>query len=76
MIGPDENHDHVDNNVYTNAMARWNLQIALELSGWMKNAHPREWSRLVRRIHLRSAELAHGSTRPTAFSWRTLPRPT
>ena len=36
VIGPDEYHDHVDNNVYTNRMAQWHLQTALSMcwTGW------------------------------------------
>ena len=28
VIGPDEYHEHVDDNAYTNVMARWNLRAA------------------------------------------------
>ena len=30
VIGPDEYHEHVDDNAYTNVMARWNLKRAAE----------------------------------------------
>lgn len=36
VIGPDENHDHVDNNAFTNAMAGWNLRAALEVLAWLE----------------------------------------
>ena len=29
VIGPDEYHEHVDNNFFTNYMAKWHLQLAL-----------------------------------------------
>jgi len=35
IIGPDEYHDHVDNNAFTNRMAQWNLQTALDTLGWL-----------------------------------------
>lgn len=35
VIGPDEYHDHVDNNIFTNAMAKWHLETALELLDWL-----------------------------------------
>jgi len=38
VIGPDEYHDHVDNNFYTNYMARWNLLTALSIVNWL-NVH-------------------------------------
>jgi kojibiose phosphorylase len=31
-IGPDEFHEHVNNNAYTNALVRWNLRYAAELA--------------------------------------------
>jgi trehalose/maltose hydrolase-like predicted phosphorylase len=40
VIGPDEYHDHVDNNYYTNRMAQWNLQTALDILEWMKQEAP------------------------------------
>jgi trehalose/maltose hydrolase-like predicted phosphorylase len=33
VIGPDEYHEHVDDNAYTNIMARWNLRAAADLVG-------------------------------------------
>lgn len=57
IIGPDEYHDHVDNNTYTNALARWNLQTALELYRWLKEKHPSAWRKLSRKIHFREKEL-------------------
>jgi trehalose/maltose hydrolase-like predicted phosphorylase len=33
VIGPDEYHEAVDDNAYTNVMARWNLRTAAELDG-------------------------------------------
>ena len=32
VIGPDEYHEHVDNNAFTNYMAAWNLRLAAELA--------------------------------------------
>jgi kojibiose phosphorylase len=59
IIGPDEYHDHVDNNVYTNALACWNLQNALDLKSWLEVSHPAEWKKLNRRVRLKPAELKH-----------------
>jgi beta-phosphoglucomutase len=36
VIGPDENHDHVDNNAYTNRMVQWHLEAALDLLAWLR----------------------------------------
>lgn len=56
IIGPDEYHDHVDNNVYTNAMASWNLSIALEIIDWMSAKQPTEWNKLRRTIKFNKRE--------------------
>ena len=39
VIGPDEFHEHVDNNVFTNWMARWNLHKAIEYYNLLKSDH-------------------------------------
>ncbi|WP_027307813.1 glycoside hydrolase family 65 protein [Caloramator sp. ALD01] len=36
VIGPDEFHEHVNNNVYTNYLAKWNMKKALEVKEWLK----------------------------------------
>jgi beta-phosphoglucomutase len=35
VIGPDEYHEHVDNNAFTNVMVRWHLEHALEMHRWL-----------------------------------------
>jgi trehalose/maltose hydrolase-like predicted phosphorylase len=57
IIGPDEYHDHVDNNAYTNALARWNLQTAFAIIDWLKQSYPRQWQRLRRSLKHETAEL-------------------
>lgn len=57
IIGPDEYHDHVDNNIYTNAMVRWNLQTAFKLLEWLSAQAPADLERLKRKLKLRGAEL-------------------
>lgn len=57
IIGPDEYHDHVDNNIYTNAFARWNLQAAIELKNWLEKEHPAAWKKINRRVQLKPEEL-------------------
>ncbi len=59
IIGPDEYHDHVNNNGYTNVMARWNLQTALELVHWLQEHHPARWKKLHGSLGLRERELAN-----------------
>jgi kojibiose phosphorylase len=57
IIGPDEYHDHVDNNAYTNAFARWNLQTALDLRDWLEKNHPVTWKKINRRVKLNPKEM-------------------
>jgi beta-phosphoglucomutase len=40
VIGPDEYHEHVDNNAYTNHVAVWHLRAALELADWLERVNP------------------------------------
>jgi kojibiose phosphorylase len=37
VIGPDEWHEHVNNNAFTNYMARWNLKTALDVLQWLRS---------------------------------------
>lgn len=36
VIGPDEFHEHVNNNVFTNYLAKWNIEKALYFKEWLK----------------------------------------
>jgi trehalose/maltose hydrolase-like predicted phosphorylase len=57
IIGPDEYHDHVDDNIYTNAMARWNLRTAFSVLDWLREHAPQDLARLRRKLGLKPAEL-------------------
>ncbi|MBS1151905.1 MAG: Maltose phosphorylase, partial [Myxococcaceae bacterium] len=52
VIGPDEYHDGVDDNAYTNVMAQWNLERGAEVAQWMAQRYPAEFSALARRLGL------------------------
>ncbi len=58
VIGPDENHDHVNNNAYTNNMVRWNLKKGLEILEWLKKADPQKADLLKKKLDLSSERLA------------------
>lgn len=58
VIGPDEYHEHVDNNFYTNRMAQWNLQLAFEVLDWLKQHAPEKYTELVLRLDLSPERLA------------------
>ena len=59
VMGPDENHDHVDNNAFTNSMARWHLKTALETLAWLRRYHPQKAAELEARLDLTPERLAH-----------------
>jgi beta-phosphoglucomutase len=59
VIGPDEYHDHVDNNAFTNVMARWNLEAALEVLAWLRDFDPDKAAELEGRLDLTVERLSH-----------------
>jgi trehalose/maltose hydrolase-like predicted phosphorylase len=51
VIGPDEYHERVDDNAYTNVMARWNLRRAADAGGEVVDeAERRRWLELAETI--------------------------
>jgi len=58
VIGPDEAHEEVDNNRYTNRMAAWNIERALKAVDALEHGAPREWKQLNRRLRISDKELA------------------
>jgi kojibiose phosphorylase len=57
VTGPDEYHDNVDDDAYTNGMARWNLRTAVTLVGEMAARWPGAWPDLRAALKLEDAEL-------------------
>ena len=56
VIGPDEYHDHVHNNAFTNAFARWTLQSAGRFYDWLEKNHPAVAQDYRDRLHLKDEE--------------------
>ncbi len=56
VMGPDEYHASVDDNAYTNAMARWNLTRAAELVTLADRRWPAEAQALASRLRLDARE--------------------
>ena len=52
VIGPDEYHENIDNNAFTNYMAKWTIDAALSASEWMMANHPSTWKELSGRLGL------------------------
>ncbi|GCE12613.1 glycoside hydrolase family 65 protein [Tengunoibacter tsumagoiensis] len=59
VIGPDEWHEHVNNNAYTNYMARNNIQCALQALDWLKTNSPTKARQLVQQLNLTDERLAY-----------------
>ena len=59
VIGPDEWHEHVNNNAYTNYMARHNIRSALYTLHWLKTSAPNKARELEQQFNLTEPRLAH-----------------
>jgi len=57
VIGPDEYHQQIDDNAFTNAMAAWNIRRALDVAALLQERWPATWASLSARISLDEAEL-------------------
>ncbi len=56
VIGPDEYHEGVDDNAYTNVMARWNLARGVEAVRLLADRWPARWRQLADRLRLEPGE--------------------
>ena len=56
VIGPDEYHETVDDNAYTNGLAQWNLEVAEEIARFVAERWPEQWQALSRRLGLEPEE--------------------
>ncbi len=52
VIGPDEYKEHVNNNAYTNYMARWNILLAMEYARMLKAERPEIYRRINKVIDI------------------------
>jgi trehalose/maltose hydrolase-like predicted phosphorylase len=62
VIGPDEYHEDVDDNAFTNGMARWNVARALEVAALLRDRWPERWVGLSGALKLDAAELTQWQT--------------
>jgi trehalose/maltose hydrolase-like predicted phosphorylase len=58
VIGPDEYHEDVDDNAFTNVMARWNIARALEVIDLLQTRWPDHAAALTKKLALDEDELA------------------
>jgi trehalose/maltose hydrolase-like predicted phosphorylase len=58
VIGPDEYHEDVDDNAFTNVMARWNIARALEAIDLLRARWPNRAAELLDKLALGDDQLA------------------
>ncbi len=59
VVGPDEYHEGVDDNAYTNVLARYNIERALDAYAWLAERAPGKAAALGERTGLTPGELTH-----------------
>ena len=59
VTGPNEYENNVHNNWYTNRMAVWCLNYALEVKDYLENEHPERGQELLSQLELTEEELEH-----------------
>ena len=57
VTGPDEYTAVVNNNTYTNLMAKDNLEYAVKIAAWLKKSNPDEFKRIAGKIELIESEI-------------------
>lgn len=57
VIGPDEYHEHVNDNAMTNLLAGWTLEFASEVALWMYQQDPDQFQILLKTLELTSDEI-------------------
>ncbi|MDO4337360.1 MAG: glycosyl hydrolase family 65 protein [Eubacteriales bacterium] len=55
VVGPDEYREHVNDNAFTNYMAHWNMQKAMEYYHLLKKEKPEIFARLNEKLNLEEA---------------------
>ena len=58
VVGPDEYHDSVDDDAYSNILARWNLRRGAEALDLLRESWPQDLQALEHRIELKPEEPA------------------
>ncbi|QTA37223.1 glycoside hydrolase family 65 protein [Thermosipho ferrireducens] len=57
VIGPDEFHEHVNNNVYTNYLAKWHLSKAYEFLKWLEKRSPEKFVKLITGLGISKSDI-------------------
>jgi maltose phosphorylase len=59
VTGPNEYENNVNNNWYTNYIARWCLQYATTCTGTVQSSYPEFWEAFVQRTNFMQSEIEH-----------------
>ncbi|MBF2065089.1 MAG: glycoside hydrolase family 65 protein [Calothrix sp. C42_A2020_038] len=59
VVGPDENHDRVNNNAFTNIMVKWHLRSALHIWEWLQEKSPNTALHLGQKLNLDDVRCDH-----------------
>lgn len=59
VTGPNEYENNVNNNWYTNYLARWCMQYSIDQLSWAKQQDERTWSAIAAKTKLADDEIAH-----------------
>ena len=52
VIGPDEYHEHVNDNAFTNLMAMWVLEFSKQIYHWLITESPKTYTALLKKLNL------------------------
>jgi trehalose/maltose hydrolase-like predicted phosphorylase len=58
VIGPDEYHEGVDDNAYTNLMAQWNLETAITVAHILQSRSSNDWTHLAGQLPVSEEEMS------------------
>jgi len=58
VTGPNEYENNVNNNWYTNYLAQWNLNFAVENINYIKEHFPDDYKRIVQKRNLKASEIS------------------
>ncbi|KJY52465.1 glycoside hydrolase family 65 protein [Bifidobacterium kimbladii] len=61
VTGPDEWHEPVNNNTYTNYLVRWNMQYVIDLAAYLERDHKQDYETLIAKTGLTANELGQWS---------------
>jgi len=61
VTGPNEYENNVNNNWYTNYLAKWCLQYACENIEKIKSEYPKDYKRIVSKTNLKESEISNWS---------------